>query len=73
MIKVSSDRIEITLPVKLSEVRDAVITATLLHFKFNKTHAAKALGMGMRTLQRRLKKPAFKDPERLTNPMVSEA
>lgn len=59
MIKISNDKIEITLPVKLSDVRDAVITATLMHFKSNRTKAAQALGMGVRTLQRRLKKQIF--------------
>lgn len=71
MIKVSNDKIEITLPVKASDVIDALVTATLLHFKFNRANTAKALGMGVRTLQRRLKRPAFNKPQTTTTPVVS--
>ncbi len=41
---------------KLEEIEREVILATLKHKGYNRTHAARALGIGIRTLQRKLKK-----------------
>ncbi len=42
--------------VKLRDVEKTVILETLKAKGFNRTHAAKTLGIGIRTLQRKLKK-----------------
>ena len=39
----------------LAEVEKAVIIETLKKKNFNRTHAARTLGIGIRTLQRKLK------------------
>ena len=39
----------------LADVEKAVILATLRHQRFNRTRAARVLGIGIRTLQRKLK------------------
>lgn len=41
---------------KLSEIERVVILETLKQKGFNRTHTAKALGIGIRTLQRKLKR-----------------
>ena len=41
---------------KLSEIERVVILETLKQKAFNRTHTAKALGIGIRTLQRKLKR-----------------
>ena len=42
--------------VKLNRIEQNAILAALAHHKGNRTHAAKALGIGIRTLQRKLLK-----------------
>lgn len=41
---------------KLADVERVVILETLKHKNFNRTHTARALGIGIRTLQRKLKR-----------------
>jgi len=41
---------------KLEEIERTVILETLKHKGYNRTHAARTLGIGIRTLQRKLKK-----------------
>jgi len=41
---------------RLSEIERTVILETLKQQAFNRTHAARVLGIGIRTLQRKLKK-----------------
>jgi len=41
---------------RLREIERTVILETLKQQGFNRTHAAKVLGIGIRTLQRKLKK-----------------
>lgn len=41
---------------KLKDVEKAVILETLKQQRFNRTHTARTLGIGIRTLQRKLKK-----------------
>jgi DNA-binding NtrC family response regulator len=41
---------------KLREIERVVILETLRSQKFNRTHAARVLGIGIRTLQRKLKR-----------------
>jgi DNA-binding NtrC family response regulator len=41
---------------KLEEIERAVILETLKQQSYNRTHAARVLGIGIRTLQRKLKK-----------------
>jgi len=41
---------------KLDEVEKLVILETLKYKGFNRTHTARSLGIGIRTLQRKLKK-----------------
>lgn len=41
---------------KLKDVEKAVILETLKQQHFNRTHTARTLGIGIRTLQRKLKK-----------------
>lgn len=41
---------------KLEDIEKVVILATLKQQGFNRTHAARVLGIGIRTLQRKLKK-----------------
>lgn len=41
---------------KLEEIERAVILKTLKQQDYNRTHAARVLGIGIRTLQRKLKK-----------------
>lgn len=40
----------------LEDIEQAVIMQTLIRVDFNRTHAARALGIGLRTLQRKIKK-----------------
>ena len=40
---------------KLKDIEKHVILETLKHHRYNRTHAAKTLGIGVRTLQRKLK------------------
>ena len=42
--------------MRLREVERVVILETLRRKKFNRTHTARALGIGIRTLQRKLKR-----------------
>ncbi len=41
---------------KLKEIEKVVILETLKSQRFNRTHAARVLGIGIRTLQRKLKR-----------------
>jgi DNA-binding NtrC family response regulator len=41
---------------KLKEIEKQVILETLKAEKYNRTHAARVLGIGIRTLQRKLKR-----------------
>lgn len=41
---------------KLADIERIVILETLKHKNFNRTHTARALGIGIRTLQRKLKR-----------------
>lgn len=45
----------VPLGVKLKDVEKLYIITTLRDNKGNKTHTAKSLGIGLRTLQRKLK------------------
>jgi len=46
--------IEVTVPSSMEEIERAAIEATLEYTKGDKTHAAKALGIGRKTLYRKL-------------------
>lgn len=41
--------------ITIEDATRALTEATLAHFHGNKTHTAKALGMGLRSLQRKIK------------------
>lgn len=49
------------LPQKLNEIEKQAILEMLAIKKNNRTHTAKTLGIGIRTLQRKLKKYGFYD------------
>ena len=51
----SLDMISLQLDQTLADVEKLVILKTLRAKGFNRTHAAKSLGIGIRTLQRKLK------------------
>lgn len=53
--------LKFTLPITLAEIEKAVVKATLEANNGNRTHTAKALGVGIRTLQRHLKKVGLTD------------
>jgi DNA-binding NtrC family response regulator len=46
---------------KLREIEKTVIIETLRVQKYNRTHAARVLGIGIRTLQRKLKRYGLSD------------
>ena len=48
--------VSFTPGTKLCEIERVVILETLKQKSFNRTHTAKALGIGIRTLQRKLKR-----------------
>lgn len=54
-------QVKIDLPIKLDEVEATVIKAVLELKSGNRTHTAQALGIGIRTLQRKLKKMGLAD------------
>jgi len=54
-------QVSFTLPLKLKTVQAEVIKTTLEIQKGNRTHTAKALGIGIRTLQRQLKKAGLSE------------
>lgn len=41
--------------MSLDDIERSVIMQTLIQQRFNRTHAARALGIGLRTLQRKIK------------------
>ena len=43
------------LPEALAQVEKQLITACLARCRWNRTHTARALGIGLRTLQRKMK------------------
>lgn len=47
---------QFTTGMKLKDIEKVVILETLKSQNFNRTHAARVLGIGIRTLQRKLKK-----------------
>jgi transcriptional regulator with PAS, ATPase and Fis domain len=49
-------RVEVPDGFTLEDVERAVVYQTLDRYRDNRTHAAKSLGISVRTLQRRLKK-----------------
>ena len=52
--KQSSSEIVLKTGESLELVEQKVIVATLQAYNFNRTHTAKALGIGLRTLQRKI-------------------
>lgn len=59
----SFDTSSVTFPpgTKLREIERIVILETLKQKNFNRTHTARALGIGIRTLQRKLKRYGASD------------
>lgn len=59
----SFDTSAVTFPpgTKLREIERIVILETLKQKNFNRTHTARALGIGIRTLQRKLKRYGASD------------
>ena len=57
------DTSSVTFPpgTKLREIERIVILETLRQKNFNRTHTARALGIGIRTLQRKLKRYGASD------------
>lgn len=57
------DTSSVTFPAgtKLREIERIVILETLRQKNFNRTHTARALGIGIRTLQRKLKRYGASD------------
>ena len=57
------DTSSVTFPPgkKLREIEKIVILETLKQKNFNRTHTARALGIGIRTLQRKLKRYGASD------------
>jgi DNA-binding NtrC family response regulator len=53
--------VTVALPTKLEDVESLVIKAVLELKSGNRTHTAQALGIGIRTLQRKLKKLGLSD------------
>ena len=51
--------------MQLRDVEKSVIISTLKALQGNRTHAARALGIGIRTLQRKLKRYEELDPDAL--------
>lgn len=49
------DALVVGIGMKLEDIEKAVILATLKRQSYNRTRAAKVLGIGIRTLQRKLK------------------
>jgi len=49
------DRLTFMPGTPLADVEKMMILATLKHQRFNRTRAARVLGIGIRTLQRKLK------------------
>ena len=57
---------EVTVPSSMDEIERAAIEATLDYTKGDKTHAARALGIGRKTLYRKLEQYNGK-----TNPQIT--
>ena len=55
--------LEITSGMKLRDVERLVILETLRQQSFNRTRAARVLGIGIRTLQRKLKQYKADEPD----------
>lgn len=53
--QIESEKVTFPPDIKLAEIERIVIVQTLQQKKFNRTHTAKSLGIGIRTLQRKLK------------------
>lgn len=56
-----TDLMKFETGTKLKEIERVVILETLKSQNFNRTHAARVLGIGIRTLQRKLKKYGVPD------------
>lgn len=56
-----TDLLHIPVGKKMFEIEKAIILATLEKFRYNRTKTAKSLGIGIRTLQRRLKDYDFNE------------
>ena len=44
-----------SLPEAIAQYEKRLITASLAHYRWNRTHTARSLGIGLRTLQRKMK------------------
>jgi len=51
-----------SLPSAVAQYEKRVITACLVRYRWNRTHTAKALGIGLRTLQRKMKTLEIQQP-----------
>ena len=51
-----TNEMQFSTGMKLKDIEKVVILETLKSQNFNRTHAARVLGIGIRTLQRKLKK-----------------
>ena len=72
----SMNEMQFTTGMKLKDIEKVVILETLKSQNFNRTHAARVLGIGIRTLQRKLKKYGvpnigLKSSELESEPLVS--
>ena len=53
--ELESKKVLVPVTATLAEVERVVITEALKHNEYNRTKTAKVLGIGLRTLQRKLK------------------
>ncbi len=49
--------------MKLEDIERAIIIESLRHYNMNRTKTAKVLGIGIRTLQRKIKQYRVSDPD----------
>lgn len=59
MVNPEKGQVSVQIGVKLKEVEKVVIIETLRSQRFNRTKTASVLGIGIRTLQRKLKQYAM--------------
>ena len=68
-----TNEMQFSTGMKLKDIEKVVILETLKSQNFNRTHAARVLGIGIRTLQRKLKKYGVPNIGLKAAPVESEA